>query len=117
MSDPWSRPSITDLKQVLESIGSSTTDHNRTAERLELLVPAEVVTSRGSTVSAMTREISHLGLGLVHRGSINPGKVEIRMTCDTLEYRYNVLIEWCAPCNNGMYISGGSFINHNTSAN
>ena len=115
MSDPWSRPSMDDLKHVLESIGKSEVDHNRSAERLELSVPAEVVTSRGATISAVTREISRFGIGLLHRGSINTGEITVKMASDTREYKYNVLIEWCHPCENGMFISGGKFLGRTTS--
>ncbi|MDA0587571.1 MAG: PilZ domain-containing protein [Planctomycetota bacterium] len=110
MSDPWSRPTLEDLKQILESIGKGDEDHNRAAERLDLSVPAEVVTSRGSTVPAMTREISRFGIGLLHRGSVTPGEVTVKMASDTREYRYLVKLEWCSPCENGMFMSGGQFL-------
>ena len=70
--DPWSRPTMDDLKHVLESIGKSESEHNRSAERLELSVPAEIITTRGNTVAAMTREISRFGIGLLHRGAVTP---------------------------------------------
>ena len=109
-ADPWSRPSLDDLKSVLESIGKADIEHDRAAERLDLSVPAEVVTSRGSIVPAMTREISRFGIGLLHRGSVNPGEVTVKMSSDTREYKYLVKLEWCSPCDNGMFISGGQFL-------
>ena len=69
MSDPWSRPTLEDLQRVLESIEKFEGGHVREAERLELSVPAEITTHRGNTISAMTREISRLGIGLLHKGS------------------------------------------------
>jgi hypothetical protein len=110
MSDPWSRPTLEDLKAILENIGKGDEDHNRAAERLDLSVPAEMVTSRGSTVPAMTREISRFGIGLLHRGSVTPGEVTVKMASDTREYRYLVKLEWCSPCENGMFMSGGQFL-------
>ncbi|MCA9079811.1 MAG: PilZ domain-containing protein, partial [Planctomycetaceae bacterium] len=71
--DPWSRPTLDDLRRVLESIGKNDVEHERSAERLELSVPAEVQTLRGNTVSAMTREISRFGIGLFHKGYLTPG--------------------------------------------
>ena len=114
--DPWSRPSIKDLQQVLESIGHpELVEEERAAERLELCVPAEITTQRGNTVSAMTREISRFGIGLLHRGSLTPGPVTLRMTSDSRDFVYQVLIEWCSPCENGMFLSGGRFVrNHET---
>ncbi len=109
-ADPWSRPTLDDLRQVLESIGKSDPVHDRAAERLELSVPAEVITSRGNNVPAMTREISRFGIGLLHRGSITPGEVTVKMASDTREYKYLVRLEWCTPCDNGMFMSGGRFL-------
>ncbi len=109
-SDPWSRPTVNDLKQILESIGRSDEDHQREVERLELAVPAEIVTARGNTVAAMTREISRNGIGLIHRGSISTGDVTLKMASETRVYEYRVKIEWCLPCSHGMFLSGGRFL-------
>ncbi len=65
--DPWSRPTIDDLRRVLESIGKPNVANVRANERLELSVPAEIKTQRGNTIAAMTREISRTGIGLLHR--------------------------------------------------
>lgn len=108
--DPWSRPSLEDLRHVLESIGKSNGSNLRTNERLELSVPAEIKTRRGNTISAMTREISRTGIGLLHRGSIAPGETTVRMASETREFEYRVQIEWCHPCDNGMFMSGGRFV-------
>ncbi len=108
--DPWSRPTIDDLRHVLESIGKTNVSNVRTNERLELSVPAEIKTPRGNTISAMTREISRTGIGLLHRGAVTPGDVVVRMASETREFQYNVRIEWCSPCDNGMFISGGCFL-------
>jgi hypothetical protein len=109
-ADPWSRPTLADLQKILESIEKHDTQNLRQAERLELSVPAEIVTRRGNTVAAMTREISRLGIGLLHRGSVTPSEVTVRMASETRQFEYRVLIEWCHPCENGMFISGGRFL-------
>jgi hypothetical protein len=110
MADPWSRPSMDDLERILAGIERHDFENLRESERLELRVPAEVTTSRGNTVAAMTREISRAGIGLVHRGSISPGEVTVRMASETREFEYRVLVEWCHPCENGMFMSGGRFL-------
>lgn len=102
-----------DLKDVLESIEKSAPVHDRAAERLELSVPAQVVTARGNTVDAVTREISRYGIGLLHRGSVSLGDVTVKMASDTREYEYRVKLEWCDPCENGMFMSGGQFLSKN----
>lgn len=108
--DPWSRPSVADLRAILESIEKHEDINLRAHERIELNVPAEIVTRRGNTVEAMTREISRLGIGLVHRGSITPGEVTVRMASESRQYTYRVALEWCTPCDNGMFMSGGRFL-------
>lgn len=113
--DPWSRPSLNDLRAVLESIEKVDGTNLRNNERIELTVPAEVTTNRGNSVSAMTREISRFGIGLLHRGMVSPGEVTVKMASESREYVYRVAIEWCVPCENGMYISGGRFLNKSSS--
>ena len=109
-ADPWSRPTLADLREVLGNIDKSQVNHNRVSERMELAVPAEIITSRGSTIAAVTREISRFGLGLFHKGSISPEEVTVRMASDNREFQYRVKIEWCHPCDNGMFMSGGRFL-------
>ena len=109
-SDPWARPTIEDLKRILESIGKSSDVHNRTVERIELSVPAEITTDRGNVVAAMTREISRNGIGFVHRGSIGNSEVTVKLASDTREFEYKVQLEWCSPCEGGMFLSGGRFL-------
>lgn len=108
-ADPWSRPTLQDLHAVLESIEKLDPSIQRSAE-LGLSVPAKIVTARGLTVPAMTREISRFGIGLLHRGSVSPGDATVKMASDTREYRYRVAIEWCRPADNGMFMSGGRFL-------
>lgn len=108
--DPFSRPTLDDLKQILEGITKADGENVRGAERLELSVPAEITTRRGNVVSAMTREISRTGIGLLHRGCLDRGEVTLKMASETREFEYRVLIEWCHPAENGMFISGGRFL-------
>ena len=109
-SDPWSRPTLDELHEILEGIEKRDCSELRKSERLELAIPAEIVTRRGNTVSAMTREISRQGIGLLHRGSLSPGEVTVRMASETRAFTYRVVIDWCYPCENGMFMSGGHFV-------
>ena len=108
--DPWSRPTLKDLQEILERIQKPDAENRRDMERLELSVPAEIVTQRGNTIPAMTREISRTGVGMLHRGAVSPGEVTLKMCGDSKSFEYRVLIEWCAPCDNGMFLSGGRFL-------
>ena len=110
MQDPFSRPTLDDLRLVLDSIGKTDFENMRANERLELSVPAEIKTQRGNTISAMTREISRTGIGMLHRGSVSPGLVTVRMASETRQFEYRVQLKWCSPCDNGMFMSGGKFV-------
>lgn len=109
-SNPWSRPSVSDLRAILESLEKQEDINLRANERIDLNVPAEIITRRGNTVEAMTREISRHGIGLIHRGAVTPGEVTIKMASESREYTYKVALEWCTPCSNGMFLSGGRFL-------
>ena len=109
-TDPWSRPTLTDLHRVLESIGREYDSNQRAVERLELCVPAELTTRRGNVVSAMTREISRSGLGLLHRGTVPLGEGRLKLASETRQFDYRVQVEWCSPCPNGMFLSGVRFL-------
>lgn len=112
INDPWSRPTVKDLQEVLESLdrGEFDFENCREVQRLELSVPAEIKTHRGNTIAAMTREISRSGIGLLHRGPLAINEVSVRMASDSRQFEYRVKIEWCVPCENGMFISGGRFL-------
>ena len=71
-NNPWSRPTVHDLRVVLKGIDKFDGTDLRVQERMELTVPAEIVTQRGNSIPAITRELNHLGIGLLHnfiRGS------------------------------------------------
>ena len=95
--DPWARPTVEELRRVLDAIEQAPDLHNRAVERIDLSVPAEIVTSRGNIVPAMTREISRSGIGLFHRGSLSIGEVTVKLASDTREFEYRVRVEWCYP--------------------
>ena len=109
-TDPWSRPTLSDLKDVLESFETIVEEQQRQEERIQLSIPAEIRTFRGNLIPAMTREISKAGIGLLHKGSLAPGEVTVRMASETREYEYAVSIDWCTPAHNGMFLSGGRFL-------
>ena len=51
--DPWSRPTLKELHEILEGIDKANDEETRLTNRLELSVPAEIITSRGNTIAAM----------------------------------------------------------------
>jgi len=60
---------------------------------------------------AFTREISSVGVGLLHNVQLSPGEVELSIPSRkgyTIRIRTKIL--WCQPCGEGWYISGGQFV-------
>ena len=39
------------------------------------------------------------------------------MASETREFEYRVAVEWCQPCSNGMFMSGGRFLTPNGDGN
>ena len=109
-ADPWSRPTLNDLKRVLGSLDVAPVDNRRESKRQELRVPAELTTGRGNAVSVMTREISREGIGLIHRGAVPLGEARLQLPGDSRAIRRRVRIEWCAPFAYGMFLSGGRLL-------
>ncbi|REK10530.1 MAG: hypothetical protein DWQ37_16175 [Planctomycetota bacterium] len=60
---------------------------------------------------AFTREISSVGVGLLHDVPLVPGEVELSIPSKKgYSIRVRTKILWCSPCGEGWYISGGQFV-------
>ncbi len=71
-----------------------------------------VVVHVGSfSFSAFSREVSEIGIGLLHNVDLPQGPVDV---CIPTDQEYSVRIRtdilWCSPIVEGWYISGGKFI-------
>lgn len=65
----------------------------------------------GNHYSAFSREISALGIGLLHNFELKLGEVEVAIPSKrghTVRLRTRLM--WCRPCGEGWYISGGVFL-------
>jgi hypothetical protein len=62
-------------------------------------------------VVAFSREISTVGVGLLHNVELTPGEVEVSIPSRRgYAIRVRTRIVWCQPCGEGWYISGGQFM-------
>jgi len=60
---------------------------------------------------AFSREISAIGIGLLHNVQLMPGEVELSIPSRKgYSIRVRTRILWCQPCGEGWYISGGQFV-------
>jgi hypothetical protein len=69
------------------------------------------IRSEGSPIVAFSREISTVGIGLLHNTELPPGEIEIAIPSKRgHSVRVRTRIVWCQPCGDGWYISGGQFV-------
>lgn len=67
--------------------------------------------SGGQTCVAFSREISPVGIGLLHDVALAPGEVELSIPSKKgYSIRVRTRILWCQPCGEGWYLSGGQFV-------
>lgn len=60
---------------------------------------------------AFSREISPVGIGLLHNVQLTPGEVELTIPSRKgYSIRVRTKVLWCQPCGEGWYISGGQFV-------
>lgn len=65
----------------------------------------------GQTCVAFSREISSVGIGLLHNVPLAQGEVELSIPSRKgYSIRVRTKILWCNPCGEGWYISGGQFV-------
>ena len=116
-SPPWSRPNVHGLREILEEIVQVDLSNLRESERLELNIPAEILTAQGNAIPSMTRDISFTGIGLLHCDPIDLGNVTVHLASDSYQCCFQMAIEWCSPCENGMFKSGGRILSESNPPN
>src|SRR5690606_37803387 len=72
--------------------------------KIEMSVPGE------PACVAFTREISSVGVGLLHNVQLAPGEVELSIPSKKgYSIRIRTKILWCQSCGEGWFVSGGQF--------
>jgi hypothetical protein len=73
--------------------------------------PVTIISSEGIEVSALSRDISETGIGLVHECELPPTTVSLVITSRSGKHvRVAVRIRWCKPIGDQWSISGGEFL-------
>jgi hypothetical protein len=91
----------------------TTADSQRTAARTPCFVSV-TISLAGEEVprfSAFARDISPLGIGLLHIMPLEPGQMVVCLRSaagETLSLRTQIV--WCKPAGDGWYTSGGRFL-------
>ncbi|MEZ6118260.1 MAG: hypothetical protein R3C28_17050 [Pirellulaceae bacterium] len=87
-------------------------DSERRSEgRTSLLQPVIVKPQTDQhSLTAFSRDVSSSGIGLLHQFPLPPQSVTIYTNLEESEIcQIDVEIQWCLPCSEGWYISGGRF--------
>lgn len=83
----------------------------RSRDRIPFIHPVVIELSEdGRRISGLTRDISAMGIGLVHGVEVDPQRVivEARSSSDQV-FRLDVDILWSVSCGAGWHFSGGLF--------
>lgn len=105
LSDPWRRPTLEDVRHVGVEPDQNTTAAPPSSGQFPCCIPAEVITQRGNSVSAMTQFIGPSVVTLIHWGLVPVGLARLRLAHDRTQLVYLGLIEQSIPCGRGLYRS------------
>src|SRR5262245_32337401 len=62
-------------------------------------------------ISAFSREVSEVGVGLLHAMALDASEVEVVIPTEQgYSVRIRTRIHWCHPCGEGWFLSGGEFL-------
>lgn len=111
---PRLTPELSEQVQVLMAEARSDDQMDRRgAARYPFFRPARISLGTGDLgeYTAFTRELATTGLGLLHSIKLVPGPVVVVLhTQDGARVRLPTEIQWCRPCGDGWYVSGGTFL-------
>lgn len=103
--DPWSRPTLAEL-QCLSAGERETTDARFVPQaRFPCRIPAELITARGNSVSAMTQSIGPESILLIHKGIIPLGDAELRLAHDRESTDRHAHVVHTTPCEARLYLT------------
>jgi hypothetical protein len=99
------------VHQLLDEARAQELTDRRAEMRHPFFAPVDVQFHDANHLSAFSREISPLGIGLLHNAPLAPETVTIRLRGPggtPLSVQTQIL--WCKPCGEGWYLSGGRFL-------
>jgi hypothetical protein len=105
-----SLPLGTAVYEILREARDNDKRECREAVRYSFFRPVTISIAANS-FTAFSREVSEVGIGLMHNMRLSPGEVEVSIPTDqgySVRIRTDVL--WCSPIGDGWFISGGKFI-------
>ncbi len=99
------------VHQLLDEARAQELTDRRAEMRHPYFAPVDV-RMNDTHLSAFAREISPLGIGLLHNAPLPAEVVTIRLRGPQgTNLAIQTQILWCKPCGEGWYLSGGRFLN------
>jgi len=88
------------------------TGERRSNDRVPFFSQVTIVKPvEGRQFSCFSRDISPMGIGLLHYSAVELGEVVLRIPRGEDSFlRVKAVIRWCAPCGEGWYLAGASFL-------
>ena len=99
-------PTFEEVLEALDLIDESDETHVRSAQRHAVNIQSLMSTEDGSRFPIRLRDISHIGMGFFHRGTIDIGKITVKLAVNT----YRVAVKWCVRCADEVDMSGGPIL-------
>jgi hypothetical protein len=85
--------------------------HARRSDRHPFFRPVSIRTADNHRYSAFSRDISAVGIGLLHNFQMPVGEVDVAISKPQgYSVPVRVRIAWCESCGEGWYLSGGEFL-------
>jgi len=83
----------------------------RNEVRYPFFRPVKVINADGSQFSALSRNISETGIGLIHHCDTRPTTVSLLISCRSGEQvKVGARIRWSRPIGDDWFISGGELL-------
>ena len=99
------------LGPILEEARHGVTEEDRSSARHAFFHPVTVILKDGTRCSAFSRDLSEIGVGMMHSMPLSLDDVEIRISTG-LAYFVHVQarIVWCRLSERGWHVSGALFL-------
>jgi hypothetical protein len=99
-----------EVYQILREARASEKKERRDTVRYAFFRPVTILIGE-NRLSGFSREVSETGIGLLHNANLTPGEVEVVIPTEQgFSVHIRTQIQWCTPCGEDWYISGGEFV-------
>ncbi|HEY1599027.1 MAG TPA: hypothetical protein VGG64_05465 [Pirellulales bacterium] len=98
------------MRPILLAARDEDLRENPNGTRHPFFHPVSIQFDNGHRLMAFSRDLSGLGIGLLHEVPLPLEEVAVSIkTGRGYHVKVRISISWCRPCGDGHYISGGQF--------